>query len=175
MTGDTRIGALAAAAAAPLVALAIAGCGGDGESAATGPPASANGRPATVGVASNGDLGKILVDSQGRTLYLFQRDAGTKSACAGACAAAWPPLRAIGTPVAGAGLAMPEIGTTAREDGKPEVTYNGHPLYRYVGDAKPGDTSGQGITAFGGGWFALSPAGTIVSGTTSDTGGGNGY
>jgi predicted lipoprotein with Yx(FWY)xxD motif len=133
------------------------------------------GRPLAVGVASDSKLGKILVDTQGRTLYLFQKDAGTNSACAGACAVAWPPLRAARTPVVGAGLTASKLGTTARTDGKPELTYNGHPLYRYAADEKPGDTNGQGATAFGGGWFALSPAGNIATATASNPSHGYGY
>jgi predicted lipoprotein with Yx(FWY)xxD motif len=129
-------------------------------------------------VASNGSLGKILVDSQGRTLYLFQADSGTKSACTGACAVAWPPLRASGKSVAGSGISASKLGTTPRSDGKPQVTYNGHPLYRFANDQNPGDANGQGVNAFGGGWFVLSPAGAMVSGSNSSTssgGGGTGY
>ena len=92
------------------------------------PPTTASGRPATVDVANSG-LGKILVDSQGRTLYLFKKDSGTKSACTGACASAWPPLRANGKPTVGGGANASMVGTTTRSDGKPQVTYNGHPLY----------------------------------------------
>jgi hypothetical protein len=66
------------------------------------------------------------------------------------------------------------IGTTTRSDGKPQVTYNGHPLYRYQGDQKPGDTNGQGLTAFGASWFALSPAGSQVTTQPSSSGGGGG-
>jgi predicted lipoprotein with Yx(FWY)xxD motif len=157
--------------------LAVAGCGSGGGSSATSSgaqPGTPSGHAATLNVASQGSLGKILVDSKGRTLYLFQKDAGTKSACTGACAAEWPPLRASGKPVAGTGLSASKTSTTARSDGGPEVTYNGHPLYLFAGDQKPGDTNGQGITAFGGGWFALTPAGTTVSGSGSG-GGGNGY
>ena len=133
------------------------------------PPKTANGQPATVGVANSG-LGKILVDSQGRTLYLFQKDSGTKSACTGACASGWPPLRASGKPTVGSGANASMVGTTTRSDGKPQVTYNGHPLYLFQGDQKPGDTNGQGINAFGAAWFALSPAGNKVSGTGSRRG-----
>ena len=93
--------------------------------------------------------------SQART-----QDSGTASACSGACATAWPPLRATGKPVVGAGLSATKVSTTPRSDGKSQVTYNGHPLYLFVQDKKPGDTNGQGVTAFGAGWFALSTAGT---------------
>jgi hypothetical protein len=85
-----------------------------------------------------------------------------------ACATAWPPLRATGTPVIGTGLTASKVGTSPRSDGRPQVTYNGHPLYTYTGDQNPGDTNGQGLTAFGGGWFALSPAGARVNGTGSN-------
>jgi predicted lipoprotein with Yx(FWY)xxD motif len=169
MRHGTRIGVLAATAAVPLTALAISACGGGG-SGATAPPTTASGKAATVGLANEGNLGKILVDSQGRSLYLFQKDMGTTSECAGACAAAWPPLRATGKPVVGTSLSASRIGTTARADGKPQVTYNGHPLYRYSADQKPGDTNGQGLNAFGGAWFALSAGGNMVSGQGSGSG-----
>jgi predicted lipoprotein with Yx(FWY)xxD motif len=126
-------------------------------------------------VANNGSLGKILVDSQGRTLYLFQADSGTKSACTGACATAWPPLRVSGKPVAGSGIAASKLRTTPRSDGKPQVTYNGHPLYRFANDQSPGDANGQGVNAFGALWYVLSPAGTTVTTSASSSSGGGGY
>jgi predicted lipoprotein with Yx(FWY)xxD motif len=172
-----RLGLLAAAAAASITALAISACGsgGNGGTAATSPPTSSSGQPATIGVANNGDLGRIVDDSQRRTVYLFQKDVGAKSSCTGGCAAAWPPLRTAGKPVIGSGLAPSKVGTTTRSDGKPQITYNGHPLYLYSGDQKPGDTNGQGLTAFGAAWFALSPAGNMVSGTGSNKSGSFGY
>src|SRR4051812_5627555 len=174
MTPNKLIKFLATAATLVLAALAAAACGGSGE-AATGsprPPTTANGRPATVGVESNNELGKILDDPHGRTLYLFQKDSGTNSTCTGACASAWPPLRTNGKTVVGVGATAAIVGTTRRSDGAPQLTYNGHPLYTYTGDQNPGDTNGQGLTAFGGGWFALSPAGNQVSGQGSGAGGG---
>jgi predicted lipoprotein with Yx(FWY)xxD motif len=120
-------------------------------------------------------LGKILVDSRGRTLYLFKKDSGSKSACFGACAAAWPPLRASGKPTVGSSLRASKVRTAKRSDGKPQVTYNGHPLYRFIGDKKAGDTNGQGLTAFGGRWFALSRTGHPVSSKPSTSSGGTGY
>jgi predicted lipoprotein with Yx(FWY)xxD motif len=164
---------LAGAAAIPLVALVAAGCGGGGggASASAKTPTIANGAPATVGVAKTG-VGKVLVDSHGRTLYLFKKDSGTTSACTGACAGAWPPLRANGKPTAGSGANASLLGTTARSDGARQVTYNGHPLYLFVKDTKAGDTNGQGVTAFGASWFALSSAGNQASGKSSKSGGG---
>jgi predicted lipoprotein with Yx(FWY)xxD motif len=176
---------LAGAAALPLVALAVAGCGGgssnnDNASAATAPAATPSGGSATVDTASAGSLGTILVDSQGRTLYLFAKDSGTKSACSGACATAWPPLRDSGKPTAGSGLNASLLGTTQRSDGDPQVTYNGHPLYTFLEDQKPGDVKGQGVTAFGASWFTLNSAGNQVTAaapttTTSGSSGGGGY
>jgi predicted lipoprotein with Yx(FWY)xxD motif len=176
MTLNRSISSLAAAAAIPLAALAVAGCGGGGgdATAAPAPPKTAGGEPATVGVASTG-LGKVLVDSNGRTIYLFKKDSGTKSACSGACATEWPPVRASGKPTVGGGATPSLVSTTKRSDGKPQVTYNGHPLYLFEGDHNPGDTSGQGLTAFGAAWYALSPAGNQVSGAASSSGGGSNY
>jgi predicted lipoprotein with Yx(FWY)xxD motif len=176
---------LAGAAALPLIALVAAGCGGGGgsgggsASAATAPPKTPSGQAATVGTAHVGNLGTILVDSQGRTLYLFAKDTGTKSACSGACASAWPPLRDSGKPTAGTGLNASLLGTAPRSDGDPQVTYNGHPLYTFVMDQKPGDAKGQGVTAFGASWFTLTSAGNQVTAaapttTTSGSSGGGG-
>jgi predicted lipoprotein with Yx(FWY)xxD motif len=128
----------------------------------------------TVNVRGS-SLGKILVNSKGRTLYLFKKDSRRKSACTGACAKAWPPLRANGKPTVGSGASASRVGTIRRSDGKPQVTYKGHPLYLFQGDTKAGDTNGQGLTAFGGSWFALSPAGNQVASHTSAPGGGGGY
>ncbi len=175
MTRSRPMTFLAGTALVPLAALAVAGCGGgsSGASASPKPPKTASGAPATVGVAKTG-LGKILVDSQGRTLYLFKKDSGTKSECTGACASAWPPLRANGKATVGSGANASLVGSTTRSDGKPQVTYNGHPLYLYTGDSNPGDTNGQGVTAFGASWFALTAAGQQASGQSSSSGSGGG-
>jgi predicted lipoprotein with Yx(FWY)xxD motif len=156
------------------LALALAGCGSSNKGSASARPIASNGQPSTVGVA-NSDLGNILVDGQGRTLYLFQKDSGTTSACTGSCATFWPPLTATGTPTVGSGANASLISTTMRSDGKTQVVYNGHPVYLYTGDHKAGDTTGQGLVAFGGGWFALSGAGDQVTGSATSSGGGSGY
>jgi predicted lipoprotein with Yx(FWY)xxD motif len=168
--------ALLTAAAGPLITLAVAACGSSGHAnAAPAAPTRSSGQPATVGVTST-SLGQILVDSQGRTLYLFQKDTGTTSTCTDACAAAWPPLRATGQPVVGKGANSSLIGTTPRADGAAQITYNGHPVYLFIKDQKPRDTNGEGVHGFGASWFALSPAGNQVSppaasGSTSSGGG----
>jgi predicted lipoprotein with Yx(FWY)xxD motif len=171
---------VAAPAGVALTALAVAGCGGGGGSAATGasatPAKTASGHRATIGAESVGGLGKILVDSSGRTLYLFQKDARGGSACTGACAANWPPLRDSAKPVVGMGVQSSLVGTIQRTDGSAQVTYNGHPVYRFDGDQAPGDTNGQGVNAFGARWYALSGSGNAVTSSTgSSSGGGNGY
>jgi predicted lipoprotein with Yx(FWY)xxD motif len=107
-------------------------------------------------------LGTILVDSKGITLYDFVKDKGTTSVCYGACAALWPPLITHGKPVAGHGVRASLLGTTKRKDGKLEVTYGGHPLYYFVSDRKPGQTTGQGVNQFGGPWWVLSAAGKEI-------------
>jgi predicted lipoprotein with Yx(FWY)xxD motif len=157
-------------AALPLAAVAFA-ASGNGDSASAAAQKTTNARPAAVRMAKghptinarNSRLGKILVDSRSRTLYLFKKDRGTKSACFGACATFWPPLRVSGKPTVGRGVKASKVGTTKRSDGKPQITYNHHPLYRFAQDKKPGDTHGEGLTAFGGRWFAVSPAGAQVS------------
>jgi predicted lipoprotein with Yx(FWY)xxD motif len=163
---------LASLAALAFAAVALAGCGGSSTSASA-LPTTASGGPATLGVASTG-LGNIVVNAKGRSLYLFAKDSGSQSACLGACAANWPPLRAGGKPTIGSGLKSSLVGLTMRSDGASQVTYNGHPVYLFVGDKSAGQTSGQGVNAFGGSWYVLSPAGDQIT-TSVSTGGGNGY
>jgi predicted lipoprotein with Yx(FWY)xxD motif len=177
MTRSKPIAFLASAAVIPLTALAVAACGSGGAATASSSPAPSKAtttptKTATVRVA-NSRLGRILVDSTGRTLYLFKADSGTSSACFGACATAWPPLRTGGKPVVGSGARAALVGTTKRSDGAPQVTYKGHPLYLFVKDHKPGDVNGQGVTAFGAAWFAVSAAGNQISSKPSRHGGGS--
>jgi predicted lipoprotein with Yx(FWY)xxD motif len=126
-------------------------------------PAGAAGRAAGPVVSTaKTNLGRILVDSRGHTLYLFQKDKNGKSACAGQCAAFLPPLIAAGKPRAGAGTKASLLGTTKRADGRLQVTYNHHPLYAFLKDTKKGQTNGEGVNAFGANWYAVSPAGAKV-------------
>jgi predicted lipoprotein with Yx(FWY)xxD motif len=121
---------------------------------------SATSKPAAVKTGTS-SLGRIVVDGQSHTLYLFQKDKAGKSACAGACAQNWPPLLTKGAPKAGTGAKASLLGTTKRADGTTQVTYNRHPLYTFVGDAgKRGSTNGQGLTAFGGRWYVVAAKGT---------------
>jgi predicted lipoprotein with Yx(FWY)xxD motif len=173
MTRSKPITFLASAALIPLAALAVAACGGGGSAATAATPKTTSGASATVGVA-NSSLGSILVNSTGHTLYLFKADSSTSSACTGACATAWPPLLASGTPTAGTGLTASKLGTITRSGGTHQVTYNGHPLYLFIKDTKPGQTTGQGVTAFGAAWFALTPSGSQASTPASSSGSSSG-
>ena len=159
MTRSRSIVLPATAAAVALAALAVALFG---SSVATATPDATGARTATVRIAHR-DLGRILVDSRGRTLYVLSADPAGRSKCFGACAKNWPPLRSSVRPTVGAGLKASKVGRIRRRDGKPQVTYNSHPLYRFVGDTRAGQTNGQGIVAFGGRWTVVSPAGRPVS------------
>lgn len=164
------------------VAVTVAGCGSSSSttstpSAAASSSAGASGAygaygaaPAPANTASGGTavdlatskLGKILVDSKGRTLYLFAADTGTSSTCSAACAGAWPPLTTKHKPTAGAGVTASLLGTTKRSDGTLEVTYGGHPLYYYAGDTASGQTTGQALSQFGAPWYVLAASGKAI-------------
>jgi predicted lipoprotein with Yx(FWY)xxD motif len=179
----------------PLVALAVlaaaavlaAGCGSDNNSGSGsggggiyggGGPTSTSGGASSVATvsATSTSLGMLLVDGSGRTLYLFEKDQPNQSACADACAAAWPVDQTSGTPKAGSGVTASMLGTITRSDNTTQVTYNKHPLYYYSGDSGTGQHNGQGADAFGAKWFAVTPAGGAVSGgaTTPANGSGSG-
>ncbi|MEZ5408634.1 MAG: hypothetical protein R2761_11445 [Acidimicrobiales bacterium] len=106
-------------------------------------------------------LGQVLVDAEGRTLYLYKKDTqGKASTCDGSCAVTWPPVEAKDKPRAGTGIDAAKLTTIKRPDGTEQVAYEGWPLYRYDGDKNAGDTSGQGVSSV---WYAVSPAGTPIS------------
>ena len=122
---------------------------GGGSSAAEG---------TTIQIAHT-SLGTVLTDGKGVTVYLFEKDTGTKSTCYGACAAAWPPVLTTSTPEAGTGAKTALLGTAKRTGGGLQVTYAGHPLYYFVQSTKPGQVNGQGVNAFGAHWDAVRPSG----------------
>ena len=133
------------------------------------PVASASAASAKVAVGNSSD-GSILVDGHGKSLYRFGRDTGRKSTCNGACAQNWPPLLTTRTPKAGSGVSARKLGTTRRSDGKLQVTYAGHPLYNFIGDATRGDINGEGLNAFGGIWTLVAPSGAkVAAGASSPT------
>ena len=117
---------------------------------------------ATLTVRST-KYGRILFDGRGRALYAFTRDQrGGRSQCYGACAKAWPVYFAKGRVVAGRGVRQALVGTTRRRDGRRQVTYNGRPLYYYVGDKRAGQVLCQNVDEFGGTWLVLRPSGQLV-------------
>jgi predicted lipoprotein with Yx(FWY)xxD motif len=130
---------------------------------------------------AKGSAGTYLVGPNGHALYLWVADSMNKSACAGACAKAWPPLTTTGSPGAGGGAMAADISTTTRSDGKKQVTYKGHPLYYYLGDTGPGMTNGQGNEGFGARWWLVTPAGAAISkpassgSSSSSSSGGSGW
>ncbi len=112
---------------------------------------------ATVMVATDPTLGEHLVDGQGRTLYLFEKDQGTTTACTGGCADSWPPIVADGSPTAGDGIDAAELATADGIEPN-QVTYHGHLLYYFAGDQAAGDTNGVGLPD----WYTVDPAGDAI-------------
>lgn len=137
-------------------ALALAACGG-GDVADDGGDGGQT--VSTVAVADT-DLGSVLVDDDGRTLYLFDSDPDGGTACTDACADTWPPLE--GPAAAGDGADGGLLGTIERPDGATQATYGGHPLYTYAADAAAGDVNGQGVGEV---WWVVDAAGEAVHDT----------
>src|SRR5262249_27499153 len=113
-----------------------------------------------------------LVDSHGKTLYIWAHDKGARSTCYGDCAEYWPPVLTRGKPGAVGGAQGALLGTSRRSDGRVQVTYAGHPLYYFVQDRRPGQTTGEGLTGFGGRWDPVSATGAAVQKRTHSTAGG---
>jgi predicted lipoprotein with Yx(FWY)xxD motif len=155
------------AALALIALLTVAGCGSSNNSntssaGAYGSEEESNANStassgAAITVATASGAGKVLVDSNGMTLYYFEKDkqGGTKSACYGPCEKGWPPLRTEAAPQAGEGALASKLGTIERQDGTMQVTYAGWPLYTFVEDKKPGEDNGTDSKAFGASWYPL--------------------
>lgn len=124
------------------------------------PAVPVTGSAATIDIATDPKLGKILVGNNGMTLYMFGKDTPDKSNCSVGCLKSWPALISQGAPVLGAGVDASMIGSADLADGSKVVTYNHMPLYYYAKDKKAGDVTGQGV---GGVWFVVSPDGKPVS------------
>ena len=162
------------AVAIVVVVLALTGGSTKNSSAATRPPAgatsaygtkastSAPSRAGTVIQAQTSSLGRMLTDGHGRTLYLFAADKPNVSKLSAAGLSIWPPFGATGKPQAKSGALAAKIGTITGANGKAQVTYDSHPLYYYVGDTKPGQTSGQALNQFGAEWYVLAPSGNKI-------------
>ncbi|GHE86611.1 lipoprotein [Amycolatopsis deserti] len=152
----------------PIVAVIVAALG-----SACG-PATPEGPAADLRVAAINGLGEVVADSQGRTLYRFDRDSASPPAsnCDGPCAVRWPPADAGPAAPTTDGIDAGLAGVLVRPDGVRQLTLGGWPLYRYADDTAPGQARGQGVD---GTWFAISPSGTKTTGTPADGDGGFGY
>jgi predicted lipoprotein with Yx(FWY)xxD motif len=170
------------AAAAMAVALLASGCGSSSTSstAATSASATSTTQTATTSAAAStsaatstaaavlistkhSKLGTVLASGKKRlTVYLFEADKGSTSACNGECAKVWPPVTASGAVKALGSARAADLGTITRADGTKQVTYKGHPLYFYAKDDDDGDTYGQGSKSFGAEWYVLAPSGKKI-------------
>jgi predicted lipoprotein with Yx(FWY)xxD motif len=168
------------AIAGVLASIALAACGGDEDSGTTPAPAegaaqgsAAGDREASGGgakdetgsgtevVLADSQYGPVLFGPEQRAIYLFDKESSDTSRCYGACAEAWPPVLTEGSPEAGDGVDAKLLGTTARDDGSTQVTYDGRPLYYYVDDPR-GQILCHGVEEFGGVWLAVQPDGNAV-------------
>jgi predicted lipoprotein with Yx(FWY)xxD motif len=158
----------------------IAACGSSSSSSGSGSASAA--APASSAAASSGALKSttiggvaVLTNAKGFTLYSFVPDTSTKSNCNGSCATYWPPVK--GPATAGTGVTG-KLATITRSDGSIQATYNGHPLYTYVGDKAPGQAKGNGLNLSGGVWHEVTVSGAAApasNGSASAGGGGSGY
>jgi predicted lipoprotein with Yx(FWY)xxD motif len=133
-----------------------------GSAPAAGSSASAS-TTGTVITTHAGSAGTFLTDGSGRTVYLWAKDGMNMSDCSGACAAAWPPVPATGKLTASGGVKASDLGTITRSGGTKQATYNGHPLYYFVGDSGPDQTVGQGSDNFGAKWWLVAPSGARIT------------
>ena len=178
------LGSLALGAAATVSACGSSSSSGAAAGSSSSAPAGASSAAVTISAKTVAGVGTVLVDGQGRTLYLLTSEKGGKITCTAAngCTEAWPEIvLASGTtaPTAGSGVQSSLLGTVKDASGNREVTYNGWPLYTFSGDSGPGVAKGEGISNFGGTWYVLNSPGNPVtssqSSSTSTSSGGNGY
>jgi len=171
-----RLRMLLALPAVAAAAAVLAACGSSGTSSASGGGSTSTSSPvaATAGSLKTATIGgvTVLTDAKGFAVYSFAPDTMTTSDCNGACAAAWPPVK--GPVSAGAGLTG-TLGTIERSDGSAQATFDGHPLYTFVGDTAPGQNKGNGLNVAGGLWHEITTSGSAPAGSSAGSGGGSGY
>ncbi len=174
-----RVGGIVAVTA---VALTVAACGSSSNSSSSAssaatPVSSSNGyggsnasntssAPSGSAVAistAKGPDGTYLTGASGKAIYLWVADSHDKSVCSGACAQAWPPVTVKSMPTASGGAVSSDLGTISRTNGTKQVTYQGHPLYYFVGDTHSGTIAGQGSDGFGAKWWLVTPKGTAIT------------
>ena len=172
-----RLRMLLALPAVAAAAAVLAACGSSGTSSTSSGSSTSTSSPAaaTAGSLKSATIGgaTVLTSSKGFTLYSFAPDTSTKSSCNGTCAQNWPPVTG---PVTAAGVTG-TFGTIKRSDGSVQATFDGHPLYTFVGDTAPGQVKGNGLNAAGGLWHEITTSGTAPAGSSSSGsgGGGSGY
>jgi predicted lipoprotein with Yx(FWY)xxD motif len=131
--------------------------------AAAGASASSRASSPTVKTRSINGLGVVLVNSKGRTLYVFMKDKQRHVTCTGSCAAYWPPLKKGSSKSTAGGSAKAKfLGADRNPAGGKVVTYNKWPLYTYVADSAPGQATGEGVSLSGGKWYVISPSGQLI-------------
>jgi len=171
-SGRTRLPILLALPAAAAAAAALAACSSSGApSGASSSGASTGHRAASAGSLKTADIGgaTVLTSAKGFTLYSFAPDTPTASKCNGQCAQNWPP---VGGPATAPGV-KGTFGTIKRSDGSVQATFDGHPLYTFVGDTAPRQNKGNGLNAAGGLWHEITtPGSATASGSTAGSGGG---
>ncbi len=162
----------AAFLALPLAAFIIAGCGSSGSSTSTSSTSASTATSANSGASTPGvkisaksvpNVGTVLVNSQGLTLYTFAPDMHSKVTCLSSCASVWPPLmlESGAKPVGSGQVKQSLLGSDPDPEGGQVATYAGWPLYTYVADTSPGMTTGQGLNVNGGLWYTISPSGKV--------------
>jgi len=165
----------------------MAACGSSGtpssNNTTTNAPAAHSSAPQNGGstvtiMTQSTSKGTVLTNGQGRTIYWFAIDTPTASNCTGTCLQYWPPV--IGTPTAGSGASLPKgFGTIKSANGQVQATYDGHPLYTYMGDSAAGQVTGNGLNLSGGLWWAMTPSGAKLGASGGSTSapavGGGGY
>jgi predicted lipoprotein with Yx(FWY)xxD motif len=171
MPGPARLGVPLAVALIAAAACSSSASSSSSTPQSSGTPASAAGSSATVITTANSSGGAFLTNGSGRAIYMFLADSANKSNCSGACAAAWPPVTTTGTPTASGSAQGSDLGTITRSDGTKQVTYDGHPLYYYVGDTGAGTDNGQGIDGFGAKWWLVAPSGSSITAAVTLSGG----
>jgi predicted lipoprotein with Yx(FWY)xxD motif len=169
-----RLRMLLAVPAVAAAAAVLAACGSSGTSSTSGGSTSTSSpAAATAGSLKTATIGgaTVLTNSKGFTLYSFAPDTSTKSNCNGACAQNWPPVQG---PVTASGV-KGTFGTIKRSDGSTQATFDGHPLYTFVGDTAPGQAKGNGLNAAGGLWHEIATSGSTAPAPAGASSGGGGY
>jgi predicted lipoprotein with Yx(FWY)xxD motif len=177
LKAPNRLRMLLALLAVAAAASVLAACSSSGTSSTSGssstPTSTSSPAAVTAGSLKTATIGgaTVLTNAKGFTLYSFAPDTATKSNCNGTCAQNWPPVKGPATAAGVTGT----FGTIKRSDGSVQATFDGHPLYAFVGDTTPGQAKGNGLNAAGGLWHEVTTSGTAAAGSASSGSGGGGY